>query len=124
MDYMLITNNELFRDKDIEQVIVRGSAFDVLLETRDHIHRGYKLLSSPISASIRMIMSPVRTVVLCSSPGALDEYSLSQIEAAIEKHGLITENRGEDISNLSDYAILDHELTMSAISEVEKNFWR
>ncbi|MDO4793635.1 MAG: GrdX family protein [Filifactor alocis] len=121
---MLITNNELFRDKDIEQVIIKGSAFDVLLETRDHIHRGYRLLSSPISASIRMIMSPVRTVVLSSSPGALDEYSLNQIEAAIEKHGLITENRGEDISNLSDYAILDHELTMSAISEVDKNFWR
>ncbi len=71
-----------------------------------------------------MILSPVKTVLLSLDKGSLDEYSLQQIEAAIEKHALITENRGEDLSNESDYRIMDRELTLSAIAEVEKNMWR
>lgn len=124
MDCMFITNNELFRGSEGSTVMVEGSAYDVLVRTRDYVHRGHRLLNSPIGASIRMILSPVKTVILSSEKGSLDEYSLQQIEAAMEKHALITENRGEDRVNESDYRILDRELTMSALAEAEKNMWR
>ena len=124
MDCMFVTNNELFRESEATTVRVEGSAYDVLLRARDYVHQGHRLLSSPIGASIRMILSPVKTVLLSLDKGSLDEYSLQQIEAAIEKHALITENRGEDLSNESDYRIMDRELTLSAIAEVEKNMWR
>lgn len=124
MDCIFITNNERIKKEGAEVVRVEGTAYDVLIRTRDYVHHGHRLLNSPIGASIRMMMSPVKTVLLSSSKDSVDEYSLQQIEAAMEKHVRITENRGEDRSNESDYQIMDLELTRSALAEAEKNMWR
>lgn len=112
-----MTNNELFEDASDEMSFVDGCALDVLHRTRDYVHRGHSLISSPVGASIRMLMSPIRSVIISKSSGELDEYSLSQIETAIEKYHMITENRGEDFKNADDYRIIDKELTMAAIAE-------
>lgn len=117
MNYILVTNNDRLEEYTDKKIFINGSSLDVLLETRNLIHKGYKLISSPIGASIRIMMSPIRTIVLESQPTALDEKSLQIIESAIEKHILITANRGEDITNEEDYKIIDLELLSTALKE-------
>ena len=117
MEYILVTNNNLLKEKENKKMFINGTALDVLLASRNLIHKGHRLISSPIGASIRMIMSPVRTIVLESKPSSIDEYSLKTIEAAIEKHTLITANRGEDNLNADDYKIIDLELLSNALKE-------
>lgn len=120
MGYLLITNNRLMEEVSMQQVFVNGSALDVLIKTRDYIHLGHSLISSPIGASIRMLLSPVKSIIISSDVQSPNEYSLLQIEAAIEKYQMITDNRGEDTKNSSDYEQVDRELTMAAIDEARK----
>lgn len=124
MDYTCITNNNLMKETDANIIFVDGSAMDVLLKTRDYIHRGHHLISSPVGASIRMLLSPVKSVLISSEVQSQDEYSLLQMEAAIEKYQMITANRGADIKNCSDYRKVDYELTRSAINEANRIFGR
>lgn len=124
MGYILITNNDLMNDFEGEKIFVNGLAWDVLVKTRDYIHKGHRLISSPIGASIRMLLSPIKSVIISSDVEPQDEYSLQQIETAIEKFRMITSNRGEDIKNSSDYKEVDRELILAAIDEASKNLWR
>lgn len=121
MNCILITNNSLLQDLSIEQVFVEGSSWDVLLKTRDYIHKGHHLVSSPIGASIRMLLSPIRSVIISASAEVENEYSILQFETAMEKQKQITENRGEDIKNKEDYERVDRELILAAINEAKKN---
>lgn len=117
MNYILVTNNDLLEEQNNQKMFVHGNALDVLLTTRNLIHQGHRLVSSPIGASIRIMMSPIRTIIVESQKSDLDERSLQIIEAAIEKHNLITANRGEDITNKKDYKIIDLELLSTALKE-------
>lgn len=124
MGYILITNNDRMNDFEGEKIFVNGSAWDVLVQTRDYIHKGHRLISSPIGASIRMLLSPIKSIIISSDVEPQDEYSLQQIETALEKFRMITNNRGEDIKNSSDYKEVDRELILAAIDEARKNLWR
>lgn len=121
MGYILITNNSLLRDLEIDTIFVEGSVEEVLIRTRDHVHKGHDLISSPIGASIRMMLSPIRSVIISSSISRSNEQSVLQLETAMEKQRMIMANRGIDIKNVEDYMRVDRELILAAISEA-KNF--
>ena len=74
MGYILITNNDLMNDFEGEKIFVNGSAWDVLVQTRDYIHKGHRLISSPIGASIRMLLSPIKSIIISSDVEPQDEY--------------------------------------------------
>ncbi len=119
-----ITNNNLMKQVNVNIVFVDGSSMDVLLKTRDYIHRGYRLINSPIGASVRMLLSPVKSVIISSEIESQDECSLLQVEAAIEKHQMITANRGVDARHFGDYKQVDYELTTAALNEASRIFGR
>ncbi|MDY3947372.1 MAG: GrdX family protein [Ezakiella sp.] len=88
----IVTNNDYVRDKfkDILKVdFVEGEGgaepmtyLPVLLHIRDLVHAGYKLLTHPLSGSIKPNETPYKSVIM-EKGKALDEYSLSLIEGAI-----------------------------------------
>ena len=60
---MILTNNLKLREHPAT-VWVDGDQSDVLITARNLIHKGHRLLTSPLAASGRMHFSPVRSIVL------------------------------------------------------------
>lgn len=117
MDYIIITNNELVKNTRENAVFVEGDYIDLLMKLRDYIHIGHKLISYPLGASIRMIYSPVKSVLISSDKGEFDENSLEILEGGIEKYKAIMGDRNIDYKNKGDYEVIDRELLDSAIEE-------
>ena len=124
MSYIIITNNERFCKREYDVIRIESSAMEVLLAARDMVHKGHILISSPNPASIRMMMSPIKSIIISSKSREMDENSLLEIEKAMERHQMVTANRGEDSANSLDYSTIDFELTLSALEEAKKILWR
>ncbi len=116
-DFLVITNNPMIKSEFPKSIFVDGEFREVLIKTRDMIYSGYKIISFPLPASIRMIYSPIRTILVSSNPASLDEDSLRIIDESIQKYELIIGKRNIDVKNKKDYEIIDYDLTISAIKE-------
>ena len=83
---ILVTNNPLaaekFKDKFLIDYTETG-LLDVLICTRDYIHKGHKLLTHPLSGSVKPNETIYKTVLISSDPGALDLQSIDIIETGI-----------------------------------------
>lgn len=86
-DYMIITNNPLVREKlmDSHTVIYNDISYEeILKEVRDRIHEGHRLLSHPLSGSVKPNETPYKSVMISTGKGEIDEESLAMIENAIQ----------------------------------------
>ncbi|MFB0918464.1 MAG: GrdX family protein, partial [Clostridiaceae bacterium] len=81
---MILTNNMIIKDK-YNNSWVEGDQKTVLYKARDLIHKGHRLITSPLAASGRMHYSPVRTIILSDEPGEVDLMSIEAIESGILK---------------------------------------
>lgn len=82
---IIITNNPLVKEKYSENFSVEyyDLGFLGILEVvRDKIHLGYKLLTHPLSSSVKPNETPYKTVIV-STGEKLDEDSLLIIENSI-----------------------------------------
>lgn len=116
MSLKIVSNNSLVKEKFDCVEFVDGSYIDVLIATRDLIHRGCSLVSHPLPASIRMVFSSIRSIVIEESNN-FDENSILIIEEAIDKYNLTMKNRKVDFKNVKDYEIVDLMLVESALEE-------
>ncbi len=114
--YTLITNNKIAAKHYSNHIFVNGDFKDVLIKTRDYIHKGYKLETSPLPASIRMLFSPIRTIII--SDNRATEESVLLIEKSIEKYDTTMGKRKPDYKNTDDYSLLDLNLIKNAIREL------
>ncbi len=114
--YKVITNNSLVYEKYLNTELVEGDFRDVLIQGRNYIHKGYSLKIHPLPASIRMMYSPFRSLII-SDETSLNE-SVLVMENAIEKYDITMGIRKPDYKNSDDYKVLDLELTESAIREI------
>ncbi len=112
----IVSNNSLVKEKFDCVEFVDGSYIDVLIATRDLIHKGCSLVSHPLPASIRMVFSSIRSIVIEESNN-FDENSILIIEEAIDKYNLTMKNRKVDFKNVKDYEIVDLMLVESALEE-------
>lgn len=86
-NYMIITNNPLVPKKldDSHIITYRDISYeDVLKEVRDRIHEGHRLLSHPLSGSVKPNETPYKSVMISTGKGEIDEESLVIIENAIQ----------------------------------------
>jgi len=60
-----------------------GSYFDVLVLARDYVHKGHKLLTHPLSGSVKPKETPYKSVVISTEAEGLDMQSLSIIEESV-----------------------------------------
>lgn len=116
MGYLIISNNPLLKGQSNVKFI-EGSYLDTLVSARDMIHQGHSLISSPLAASIRMMFSPYRSILLGEEKSAINEYYIDTIESSIITYKKHMEVRNADQTNEEGYAIIDKELLDGAILE-------
>lgn len=85
--------------------------------TKKLIESGHKIISYPLAASIRMIYSPVRSILISSKTDLIDDLSIETIDKGIEKYKITMGQREVDMKNISDYELIDCDLILSAIQE-------
>lgn|GEM_PF-457520 len=124
---LIVTNNpvvyEAYRaNSDAETFVAEirwfdGDAEEILVKARDLVYEGYPLISHPLPASIRMIYSPYRSVVLGADAGALDAWHTGIIEESLAKYRQNTGHRTPDKKNAESYKWMDAQLLSVAIRE-------
>lgn len=121
---VIITNNskvyEKYKDKFEIVFLEEGSYTDVLSKTRDNVHMGYKLLTHPMSGSLKPNQTPYKTVIVGKNTGKTDYESIVLIENSLEAaHKFLkfksTPNWNDEI--LNDFKTVD----LSLIENVVKN---
>ena len=86
MKKLIVTNNPMVRERYSQQYDLKyeETAFvGVLKQVRDLVHRGYRLLTHPLSGSIKPNETPYKSVLLEESTGKIDEFSVRVIEEAV-----------------------------------------
>lgn len=123
MKYTVWTNNPKVAEQQRESHDVHFAdlpLLDFLKVVRDEIHAGKRLLSHPLSGSVKPGETPYKSVLLSTEAGALDTESLAMIESAVEACG-----KFEDPSALytdkvlQDFQTVDSFLIKSAISSAD-----
>ena len=86
VSFIIMTNNPLVRDRYRGQYSVEyqdGVYMDLLVRVRDKVHVGHKLLTHPLSGSVKPNETPYKSVMISQKRGTMDLESLSIIEEAI-----------------------------------------
>ena len=87
MKSIIITNNEKVYNKFIKIMDVvyleESNYLDILLYVRDKIHDGHKLLTHPLSGSIKPNETPFKSIMISSTTGEFDTQGLLIIEESI-----------------------------------------
>lgn len=85
----IITNNPLVRDTILrrdgcELSYAPVTYREILLRARDAVHEGHRLLTHPLSGSVKPGETPYKSLAISEEAGAIDLDSLSLIEKCIE----------------------------------------
>ena len=99
-------------------LFVEGSFLDVLIKVRDLVHEGVELVSHPLGASIRMLFSPYRSIVVGEEKEEINDLYVEIIENSIMNYKKHMDMRKVDKENSYSYALIDKELLSSTL----KNF--
>ena len=116
---IIITNNPMTRDAislrdDCELRYEPVTYREVLLLARDAVHAGHKLLTHPLSGSIKPGETPYKSLAISKETGSLDLDSLTLIENCIQtcdKFRIRYENLPQSI--LEDFQVVDLTLIQS-----------
>jgi len=121
----MVTNNpkvyEKYNDKlnvDYKQQTYK----QVLIRTRDMIHSGHKLLTHPLSGSVKPNETVFKTIIVSEQQNTLDLDSLRIIEQSLEtakKFGVNQHLMTEDL--LNDFGLVDLSLIESVIIKLENS---
>ncbi len=124
MKNIIITNNKdiktAFNDGRYQLIILESADYLAVLErVRDAVHKGHKLLTHPLSGSIKPYETPYKSVALSGAVAALDMMSLQTIENAIIKaqhfKSQMTLNRRLSEKILADFRLIDLQLIANAL---------
>ncbi len=88
MEFFIVTNNPQVAKKypDFNLCSMEGSVLSLFLQVRDLIHRGHRLLTHPLSGSLKPGRIPYKTIFLTTERTGLDLDSLRHIENSIETY--------------------------------------
>lgn len=124
--YLIVTNNpqvrDVYRDHPLLGVeYLEGQSFlDVLVCVRDHVHRGWKLLTHPQASNLKPMQSPVKSILITSAEGVQPrENDIEMIEGAIA--GYQKFSRGKTLPAWPDgvkrdFCTIDRSVLESAIN--------
>lgn len=115
---LIITNNPLVQKKLDNVHFIDGSFEDVLIKVRDLVHSGYELISHPLGASIRMLFSPYRSVIVGEKQQAINIFQIEIIENSIISYKKHMEVRNLDNKNSDDYEMIDFDLLQSTLKDL------
>ncbi len=119
MNYLIVSNNPLVRLDFENMIFVEGSYEDVLIKVRDLVYEGVELISHPLTASMRMLYSPYRSIILGNKNAKVDPFHMEIIENSIIDYRKNLKDRKVDWKNKDDYAFVDYELLKSTFRDLE-----
>lgn len=123
MKNIIITNNPLVAEKYINVFCIEGSVEETLIKVRDLVYQGYELVSHPLAASLRMLFSPYRSVIVGPKKETLNFEHAEIIESSIHKYKNHMDVRKKDEANREDYKKIDLLLLESALQD-EQGKWQ
>ena len=124
--FMIITNNPLVKEKLGEDYHVEYEELsyeDTLKKVQKMIFQGYRLLTHPLSGSVKPNETPYKSVMLSETPEGLDAQAMQIIASAIQACG-----KFQFKSDLykpqvdADFQLVDYTLISSALPAAES--WR
>lgn len=122
-EYMIITNNPLVRQNLLKSrtVVYKDITYEeILKEVRDHIHQGHKLLSHPLSGSVKPNETPYKSVMIDRRKGDVDPESVSIIESAIQACGKFAFRSDKYKPEVyKDFQLIDWTLLESAMGSAD-----
>jgi len=122
LKHLIITNNPLVAEKYENVLWTEGSVEKTLIIVRDFIHQGYELVSHPLAASLRMLFSPYRSVIISNKKAKFNFEHAQIIEDSIIKYKNHMDLRKTDERTRDDYKKVDLLLLEAALSE-EQGKW-
>lgn len=117
MKNLIVTNNPVVAENNDHVLLVDGSVEETLIKVRDLVQDGYELISHPLPASLRMMFSPYRSVILGRKLEKVDFLCAQIIEDSIIKYKNHMDFRNIDSANRNDYQKMDRLLLEAALSE-------
>lgn len=122
--FRVITNNPLVKEElsNKEDICYFEATYeDILLEVRAYIYEGYKLLSHPLSGSVKPGETPYKSVLISTKKESVDIQSARIIEQALETRKKFVD-RTKDLkeSVLSDFQMVDMTLLESALESANR----
>ena len=120
---MLVTNNPLLNEQISSRDFVEGNSLDVLIRTRNLIHKGWVLLTHPLYGNLRPHQHPYRSILMeraSDSSSSVDPLSVEYIEnasaisSAQSSRILSVEGMPEDVRQ--DFAFIDADLMKESLS--------
>lgn len=127
MKKVLVTNNKLVYEKykDLQEVVyLEGQTYlDVLNYVRVKLHEGHKLLSHPLSGSIKPNETPYKSIII-SKDGNKDDLDIQG--TMILEDSIETANKFQSIkatpqyreSTLDDFRVIDLSLMENVIDKL------
>lgn len=118
----MVTNNPQIAKMypDLGVYDVEGSVLTLFVCVRDFVHQGYRLLTHPLSGSLKPGRIPYKTVILTTERAELDLDSLYYIENSIGTyHKTVFEspiNWNDQL--LADYAAIDLSHVEAALESI------
>ncbi len=124
---IIVTNNKLVFDKYKESMEVDYledmNYLNILCYVRDRIHQGHKLLTHPLSGSIKPNETPYKSIIISKNKQNLDEKGLIIIEESILTARKFLENKATPNWTdrvLNDFMIIDLSLIENVIDKLER----
>lgn len=121
MKYIIVSNNPQVKGKVKNLRFIDGTMRDVLVQARDLVQGGSELITHPLGASLRMLLSPYRSIVMAEKEADINFNHLETIENSIIKYDQHMGVRREDTDHSKDYALIDFKLLESAFNELSKD---
>jgi hypothetical protein len=122
--FRVITNNPLVKEElsNKEDICYFEATYeDILLEVRACIYDGYKLLSHPLSGSVKPGETPYKSVLISTKKETVDIQSARIIEQALEtRRKFVDRTKGLKESVLSDFQMVDMTLLESALESANR----
>jgi len=84
---ILVTNNPLVHQQyrgDFRVTFLDTDLLEIFINVRDLIHKGHKLLTHPLTGSIKPNESPYKSILVTGTAAETDTQSVSIMEECIE----------------------------------------
>ncbi|CCQ97968.1 conserved hypothetical protein [[Clostridium] ultunense Esp] len=125
MKNIIVTNNKYVCEKYKDTVEIKYDEkftyLDVLEYVRDQIHKGHKLMTHPLSGSVKPNETPYKTIIISKDKSSMDYDSLMIIEDSIATAKKFIKNKPtpnwtEKV--LADFRIIDLSLIENVMDKI------
>lgn len=124
MGFVIITNNDMVYNKYKDEYSVEFydcSIKEIMIKVRDKVHEGFKMLTHPLSSSIKPNESLFKSIIISDNKDILDYDSLIIIENGIitcDKFNKIKYNIVYTDKIIDDFKLIDLTVLESALNRI------